>query len=120
MAKYDYENGEAMKMNKQTFYDSENDILSIHKGFSSDEKFKGNIDIGEIVLDVSTQGRIRGVEVMNAADFLKEFNINKEILRGIIDAQFNATIKPDGIIVGILIKSKNIQHEIPAKFAVPL
>jgi len=107
-------------MNKLVFYDKENDILSVHKGFSSDEKFKGNIDIGELVLDVSTKGRIRGIEIMNATKFLKEFSAGKKILESLMDADFNALIKPNSIIVSIVLKAKNIEQEIPAKIVVPL
>ncbi len=107
-------------MSKLIFYDKENDILSVHNGFLSDEKFKGNIDAGELVLDVSTKGKIEGVEIMNASKFFKDFGINEDMLENITDAKFKATINPNGIIVGILIKSKNIEHEIPAKIAVPL
>lgn len=99
-------------------YDKENDILSIHKGFSSEEKFKGNIDAGQVVFDISTKGKIVGIEIMNASKFFKEFNINKQILINTTDVKFNVTKTPDGIVVGILFKSENIEH--PAKIAVPL
>jgi uncharacterized protein YuzE len=108
------------KMNKLVFYDKENDILSIHKGFSNDEKFKGNVDVGELILDISSKGKIRGIEVMNATEFFKEFDIGKKILENITDADFNASIKPNSITIGIIFKAKNIKHEIPAKIAVPL
>ena|SRR3989344_2846472 len=108
------------EINKLVFYDRENDILSIHGGFSNDEKFKGNIDVGELILDVSTKGRIRGIEIMNATNFFKEFEIGKDALENINDVKFNASIKPNSIIIGIIIKSKNIQNEISAKIAVPL
>lgn len=108
------------KMDKLVFYDKENDILSIHKGFSRDEKFKGNIDVGELILDVSSKGRIRGIEIINARKFLEEFDVNKKILENLIDANFNALMKPNSIIVTIGLKAKNIKHEIPAKIAVPL
>jgi uncharacterized protein YuzE len=111
-------------MNKTIFYDKENDILSIHKGFSSDEKFKGNIDAGNLVLDVSTRGRIRGIEIMNASNFLKEFFKGfklEQILENITDAEFNTSIKPESISIGILFKAKNIENEIPAKIvAIPI
>jgi len=109
-----------MNLNNKVYYDKENDILSIHKGFSSDEKFKGNIDVGKLILDVSTQGKIRGIEIMDATKFFKEFNINEEILEDMTNADFNATINPNSIIIGIVIKAKNIANEIPAKIAVPL
>ena len=107
-------------MTNKISFDEENDILSAHKGFSSDEKFKGNIDIGELILDVSTKGRIRGIEVINATRFFREFSIDKETLRNITDVQFNTTMRPNSIIVGIVIKARNVDHELPAKIAVPL
>lgn len=107
-------------MTKLVSYDKYNDILAIHKGYSNDEKFKGNIDVGQLVLDVSSKGKIRGIEIINATKFFKEFNITKKILETIIDAHFTASIKPSSIILGITIKAKNIEEEIPAKIAVPL
>ncbi len=105
-------------MTKTISYDKEYDILTIHKGFNEDEKFKGNIDVGDLILDVSTKGKIRGIEIMNATKFFKDFNIKKSNLEDMSDANFNATIKPDSIILGIIVKSE--QREIPAKIAVPL
>ena len=115
-------NKERTKMNKNklVFYDKENDILAIHKGFTSDEKFKGNIDAGQIVLDVSTKGRIRGIEIMNATEFFESCNIEKEVLENIEDAKFNVSVNPNGIILGIGLKAKNRKEEIPATIAVPL
>lgn len=107
-------------MGKLVFYDKENDILSIHKGFNIDEKFKGNIDVGKLILDVSTKGRIVGLEIMNATNFLKEFDIEKKILETLVDAEFNASTKSDRIIVSIALKAKNIEQKIPAKIVVPL
>lgn|GEM_PF-1016178 len=109
-----------IKMTKIVSYDENNDILVIHKGFSSDEKFKGNIDMGELILDVSTAGRIRGIEVINATEFFKDFNVDKKNLQEIVDANFNASIKSNRILIGIFIKVKNVKQEISAKIAVPL
>ncbi len=99
-------------------YDKNNDILVIHKGFASDETFKGNIDIGDLIIDVSTRGRIRGLEIMNASSFIQEFTVKKEILPQLEDADFNADLKPNSIILTIILKSK--ECEVPAKVAVPL
>jgi len=107
-------------MKKIISYDTENDIFVIHKGFAKDEKFKGNIDAGELILDVSTKGKIKGIEIMNAINFLKEFEIDKNILSSIEDADFNALLQPSGISLGITIKAKNIEHQIPAKITVPI
>lgn len=114
MAKHDKEK----KMNKTVSYDQENDILVIHKGFLHDEKFKANMDLGDLILDISTKGKIAGIEIINATRFFKEFNMDYETLKNITDAQFSATMQPNSIIIGIKIKSKGC--EIPAKIAVPL
>ncbi|MDK2908217.1 MAG: hypothetical protein PWQ87_675 [Candidatus Woesearchaeota archaeon] len=120
MAEDDKKRREEIKMTKIVSYDENNDILVIHKGFSSDEKFKGNIDMGELILDVSSAGRIRGIEVINATEFFKDFNVDKKNLQEIVDANFNASIKSNIILIGIFIKVKNVKQEISAKIAVPL
>lgn len=120
MAEDDKKRRKEIKMEKIVSYDENNDILVIHKGFSSDEKFKGNIDMGELILDVSTAGRIRGIEVINASEFFKDFNVDKKNLQEIVDANFNASVKSSRILIGIFIKVKNVKQEIAAKIAVPL
>ncbi|MBW2990382.1 DUF2283 domain-containing protein [Candidatus Woesearchaeota archaeon] len=107
MAKHDKKE---KKMNKKIIsYDKENDILFIHKGFSNDEKFKGNIDAGNLVLDISTKGRVKGIEILNASLFLKEFDIRKKALEDLKDADFNASTKPDNIMISLLLKAKQTQ-----------
>jgi len=110
-------------MVEKFFYDKENDILSIHKGFSADEKFKGNIDIGNLILDVSTKGRIRGIEIINVTKLIKNLGgipIEKHMLENINTANFTATINPNGVIIGIVLKPKNLEQEIRTNIAVPL
>ncbi len=109
-----------MTKNKLLFYDKNNDILAIHKGFSADEKFKGNIDAGQLVLDVSTKGRVVGIEIMHATEFFALFTIGRDILENLEDAKFTVTINPNGIVLGISFKVRNREEEIPAKIAVPL
>ena len=109
MAEYD-------KMSKnRILYDKREDILSVHSGFSKDERFKTNIDAGNIILDVSTRKRVRGIEILDASSFLKEFGITGEILSEMTDAEFSAQVKPEGIAIGLVIKSKYNQEGIPAK-----
>ena len=106
------------KMAKKINYDKENDILSVHKGFASDEKFNGNIDVGELILDLSTKGRVRGIEIMNASRFFKEFDIDRKMLERMSDIQFDTSIKSSGIILAIVVKNKDAERL--AKIAVPL
>ena len=106
------------KMSKTIDYDAENDILLIHKGFDTDEKFKGNIDAGSLILDMSTKGRIRGVEIINAKDFLKEFNITTSTLNELSDADFEAITKPHSIMISLILKARQMQKK--AKIAVTM
>ena len=106
-------------------YDKENDILMAHKGFSRDERFKGNIDVGDLVIDVSTKMRIRGIEIFNASDFLKEFLKPLKsglVLRNIEDLRFSSSIKGNSMTISlsIIARIRDRMKEIPAKIAVPI
>jgi uncharacterized protein YuzE len=115
MAKYD---NTLKREDKRIFsYDKDNDILVIHKGFSVDEKFKGNIEVGDLILDVSTRGRIRGVEINNTNMFLQNITLND--FANIVDANFSSSTTPNGIVISLLFKFKN-KTELPATIAVPL
>ena len=107
-------------------YDKENDILVAHKGFSEGERFKGNIDVGDLVLDMSTKMRVRGIEISNASRYLREFlrlaHTRKNILENIRDIRFSAVIKGESITLELTIitEIKDRKKEIPAKIAVPI
>lgn len=118
MAEYDKKEG-TKNMKPLVFYDRENDILAIHKECAHNEKFKGNIDTGQVVLDVSTNERIIGLEVMNASSFFEEFSLNEELLKNIEKVDFTAKQSPNGIVIGLLFQVKNKIERIPAKIAVP-
>ena len=105
-------------MKKFIFYDKEQDILSIHKGFANNESFEGNIDFGNLVLDVSTKGKIKGIEILNAGVFLKNLNIEGEVLNVIEDADFRAIVNHKLITVEIKLKFKNknlVEMKIPIR-----
>jgi uncharacterized protein YuzE len=106
------------KMKKTISYDKEHDILFIHKGFSQDEKFKGNINVGDLVLDMSTRGQVRGVEILNATRFLKELAMERKILQNLTSADFEARTTPDSIIISLFLKAQ--QEEATAKIAVSM
>jgi len=105
-------------MEKIVTYDSENDILFLHKGYRKGEKFKGNIDIGDFILDISTEGRIRGMELLNASEHLRQFNITKVMLENLEDGKFIARGSKTGIMIAIKFDTK--EGELPVSFAVPV
>lgn len=100
-------------------YNKKYDILTIHNGFEKDERFESNIDIGDLVLDVSTTGKIRGIEILNASDFLQEWGVTKSLLKELADAKFTAIRKHNAIIISLTILASDAR-EIPAKIAVPV
>jgi len=103
-------------MDKYVSYNDQSDIFCVHKGFLSDEKFKGNMMVGDLVLDMSTKMRVRGIEILNASQFL---NINDKLLNNLADANFDANIGKSSITISLILKTKdNIQ--IPTKIAVPI
>lgn len=101
---------------KKVSYDKENDILFLHKGFSEGDGFKGNIDVGDLVLDISKKGAVRGIEIFNASTFFKEFKIGPSMMDSADDVKFDASIKPGSIVLGFVFKTK--KGKIPAKVAV--
>jgi len=104
---------QAMKMQ----YDKENDILSIHKGFADDEIFDGNMVAGDLVLDMSSKGRVRGIELLNASKFLKDLGIPKTALLNLREGDFVAESKPNGIFLNLILKG---EKTVSAKLAVPM
>ncbi len=105
-------------MVKPFAYDEENDILAVHKPFSNDEKFKGNVDLGDIILDISTRGRIKGLEILNFSQFLKTLGIDERVIENLTDVSFETVIKSNVIYVIVLLKDDD--RETPARIAVPI
>lgn len=108
-------------MTKTIDYDEIEDILFIHEGFKPDEKFKGNIDLGNIIFDLSTNGRIVGVEIINASEFFKEFKLSVKDLKNIEQASIKSLVKKDSLIVFLALKTNKAETRIPiaAPLAVP-
>jgi uncharacterized protein YuzE len=104
-------------MEKIVSYDKENDILTIHKGFVSNEKFQGNIDYGNFVLDLSTKQRIRGIEVFNASTFFHPTRFKQSMFSDVKEADFTARMCEKKIVLTILLKHKEI--ETPAQVTIP-
>ena len=97
-------------------YDSENDSLFAYKK----AKIKGSIDIGYFIIDISTQGKVVGVEILNVSEVLKNLGIEnpKEFLNDIKKAGFRAVYQNDSIIIYFIISSKS--KEVSSSIAVPI
>lgn len=105
-------------MKGETFfdYDPENDSLFIYKK----SKIKGSMDIGDIIVDISIDGKVIGIEMLNANEMLKNLGIKspKEVLNNIKSVSIRAVYKADSIIVYYSIISK--AREVSSSIAVPV
>ncbi|MBW2969727.1 DUF2283 domain-containing protein [Candidatus Woesearchaeota archaeon] len=101
---------------KRFSYDLENDIFQVNLGFAVDEKFKGNIVVGNVVLDLSTKDRVRGLELFDASVFLKDFGIDD--LTKVKDVEMQASMRGDAVMLHLVLKCQN--KEIPVRIAVAL
>jgi len=103
---------------KETYfdYDPENDSLFVYRK----AKIKGSVDIGYFVIDISTEGKVIGVEILNVSEFLKNLGINdpKEFMNSIKNAGFRAVYQPDSIVVYFMIYSK--VKQVTSSVAVPI
>lgn len=113
----DETHNEGDHVNSETFfnYDSINDSLFIYKK----SKVKGSIDIGDIIIDISIDGKVIGLEILNASELLKNLGLKnpKEILKNIKFVKLRATYKRDSIIIFYCIASKS--KTISSSVAIP-
>jgi len=105
------------KLRKRFSYGKEFDVLTIHNGFEPGEKFNGNIDVWPLILDMSSKGKVKGIELFDATRFLSEFGVSEEFLESLQDAELNAKVQSTGIIIGLVLKGKDTS--IAAKIVMP-
>lgn len=101
-------------------FDADLDIFTIQEGFAPDESFTGNAVLGDIILDVSTLGAVRGIEILNATEFFKDFGVSRRVLGRLSDARFTATVRPDSLLLSVFVTSDLSGGELPAKVHIPL
>ena len=112
-------------MTNKMSYDKEFDILAAHKGFRRGERFKGNIEIGDLILDISSKMRVVGMEIMNASKYLKGFLEpigTKRVLENLKDVRFTTMMKGESLTLSVTMISTigNKDKRIPAMIAVPM
>lgn len=96
------------------------------KSLSDGEKFSRCIEIGDLILDLSTKRKIRGIEIMNASDYLQGFfklaGADKKILENLVKAKFRATAKGNSLmlVLALIAMVRERKEEIPATIAVPM
>lgn len=91
-------------------YDSKNDIFFMSNG----EKVKASLDIGDFVLDVSSNNLICGLEIMDASENL---GIGKDVLNHIQNIKMSVTYKTNHVYVLLIMaferEGKEVNIPIP-------
>jgi len=107
-------------MTKSDFdYDEKNDILYIHKHV----KAKGSLNIGDFVIDISHNGRLAGLEIMNASKTISKFiskRVTKKMLTGIKKAGIHADYEGNAIYVYYMLVLTQKNMEINDRLPVPM
>src|SRR3989344_8204040 len=105
-------------MMRTVSYDDKNDILFVHLGFDEGEEFATNLCEGNVILDISSKGSIRGVELMNASECLARFGITTKFLLSITDADFTASKNTTGTTIELSLCSKSDRKNAPLHIAI--
>jgi len=90
-------------------YDEEFDILAI---YNSERNVEESVEVSEnIVLDLSKDGRVNGIEIMDASEFFGAFNseINKKFLSDLEFAGIEYKSFRNQWIILVVLKSKGKQ-----------
>lgn len=99
------------KQIKTIDYDKENDDLFISLG----EKVKTSLDIGDIILDVSHDNLICGIEIMNASENL---GVDKDILNKIKNMKMSVRYKTNHVYVLLMVSFKKGDKDV--NMSIPL
>ncbi|MBN1156267.1 DUF2283 domain-containing protein [Candidatus Woesearchaeota archaeon] len=85
-------------------YDRQNDLLYIYR---KDSHVYSNVMIGEFHIEFDKVGKIVGVEVLNAIEILREYNVEKRILENIDNVGLKVVTRNNSLILFIEINALN-------------
>lgn len=101
-----------VKMKDRVAYDDVGDSLIISRKLPN-EKVKQNFMFDDLVFSLTNSGRIVGLEVNRATNFLKESGINPSILGNINGASLNIVEKREMVLVNFVLNSKDVEQVVP-------
>jgi len=90
-------------------YDKKNGLLSLHTGFNKNESFETNVVLGDVVLDISTQGRVCGLEILDVKRFLLSFlseHEAQEIVDNLVSASFTTQSNNEHTTITLHLKTQ--------------
>ncbi len=99
-------------------YDSEEDILFVHR---EDSKSKGSVEVmgGDVILDVSKEKEVVGIEILNASEILKPYDIDKGMLKEATTASLKTSQHRNTLFLTLLLtfsqkKEKEVVLTVPS------
>jgi uncharacterized protein YuzE len=100
-------------------YDKFNDDLFI---FDSISTSKGNIEIGNIILDLDSKKNIVGMQILNASDTIKiitneNISIIKKLLSNLVSCKIDIRKKNNFILINFILISN--EKELSSSLSVP-
>ena len=105
----------------ECIYDFTYDILTFH---SKNRDYKMSVEVQNFIIDIDTEDFVIGVRVIDAS---KVFGLKKDILRNIVQSDFQSVVKDNVITVRLTIVGKirnkiigSIKQEFAQQVTVPL
>ena len=103
-------------MEKNFDYDELTDSLIISNRTEQDI-VKENFMFDDIVLSLTKEGKISGIEILDASNYLREVGMNPEILQNIKNEELKIVQKRDSVVImfdiNSIIGSKMQENKIP-------
>lgn len=98
-------------------YDKEANDLFLH----SEEKSKGSVEIGDLIIDFDKNGNLVGIEILNATDFLNDCIANgKEISKAFLSSLLKCDIRTEQKNNFLFIKMVLIGRKIQIPCTIPM
>jgi uncharacterized protein YuzE len=83
-------------------YDEINDLLYVYK---KDSSVYSNVMIGDFHLEFDKDIELIGIEVLNASDILKEYDIPQKILKNISKIELKVVARGNSLLIFMIIHS---------------
>ncbi len=93
-------------------YDDISDSLIISRK-QSDEKVQGSAEIGNLVLDFTSDGKIVNVEFQNISKFLRMINVNPNILNELTEVNLIVQKQREAISLFAILKTPYLEQTLP-------
>jgi len=101
-----------MKKTETYVYDEFSDRLMIFNEINKDEVC-GSVNVLNLVIDLTANGRIANVEIKNVSDYLKELEIDPSILKELDSAKISVKQLRNGYLLYFILKANDRVERIP-------